>query len=148
MIAVAKNGLTLPRYQNYSLTFERQLTNNMRLDVSYIANRGSRLTNNWQSMGVAANMLDPSVLSLGANTLSSPCNSTVAVAGVCAGGVALPYSTFNGDVAQALRRYPQYQNILWRDVPTGSSMYNALEVVLNSVSRTESSSVPATLTPG
>jgi len=24
--------LTLPRYQNYSLTFERQLTNNMRLD--------------------------------------------------------------------------------------------------------------------
>jgi len=33
-------------------------------------------------------------------------------------------------VAQALRRYPQYQNILWRDVPTGSSIYNALEVVL------------------
>ena len=60
VIAVAKNGLTLPRYQNYSLTFERQLTNNMRLDVSYIANRGSRLTNNWQSMGIDANMLDPS----------------------------------------------------------------------------------------
>ena len=34
------------------------------------------------------------------------------------------------NVAQALRRYPQYQNILWRDVPTGSSIYNALEVVL------------------
>lgn len=130
VIAVAKNGLTLPRYQNYSLTFERQLTNNMRLDVSYIANRGSRLTNNWQSLGVGANMLDPSVLTLGANTLSSPCNSTVAVGGICAGGVALPYATFNGDVAQALRRYPQYQNILWRDVPTGSSIYNALEVVL------------------
>ena len=61
VIAVAKNGLTLPRYQNYSLTFERQLTNNMRLDVSYIANRGSRLTNNWQSLGVGANMLDPQV---------------------------------------------------------------------------------------
>jgi len=130
VIAVAKNGLTLPRYQNYSLTFERQLTNNMRLDVSYIANRGSRLTNIWQSLGVGANMLDPSVLALGANTLSSPCNSSVAVAGICPGGVALPYSTFNGDVAQALRRFPQYQNILWRDVPTGSSIYNALEVVL------------------
>jgi hypothetical protein len=102
----------------------------MRLDVSYIANRGSRLTNNWQSLGVGANMLNPSVLSLGANTLSSACNSTVAVAGICPGGVPLPYTTFNGDVAQALRRYPQYQNILWRDVPTGSSIYNALEVVL------------------
>ena len=76
VIAVAKNGLTLPRYQNYSLTFERQLTNNMRLDVSYIANRGSRLTNTWQSLGVGANMLDPQVLALGANTLSSACNST------------------------------------------------------------------------
>jgi Carboxypeptidase regulatory-like domain/TonB dependent receptor len=129
-IAVAKNGLTLPRYQNYSVTFEQQLTNNMRLDVSYIANRGSRLTNNWQSMGIAANMLDPSVLALGANTLGSACNATVAVGGVCPGGVALPYSTFNGTVAQALRRYPQYQNILWRDVPTGSSIYNALEIVL------------------
>ncbi len=129
-IAVAKNGLTLPRYQNYSLTFEQQLTNNMRLDVSYIANRGSRLTNNWQSMGIAANMLDPSVLALGANTLGSACNSTTATAGICPGGVALPYGSFNGTVAQALRRYPQYQNILWRDVPTGSSIYNALEVVL------------------
>ena len=129
-LAVAKNGLTLPRYQNYSLTFEQQLTNNMRIDVSYIANRGSRLTNNWQSMGIQANMLDPSVLSLGANTLGTACNSTVAPTGTCAGGVALPYSTFNGSVAQALRLYPQYQNILWRDVPTGSSIYNALEVVL------------------
>jgi len=130
VIAVAKNGLTLPRYQNYSLTFERQLTNNMRLDVSYIANRGTRLTNNWQSLGVDANMLNPSVLALQANTLASTCNSTVAVGGVCPGGVPLPYATFNGSVAQALRRYPQYQNILWRDVPTGSSIYNALEVVL------------------
>jgi hypothetical protein len=129
-IAVAKNGLTLPRYQNYSLTFEQQLNNNLRLDVSYIANRGSRLTNNWQSLGVAANMLDPSVLALGANTLGSPCNITVAPSGICPGGVALPYATFSGDVAQAMRRYPQYQNILWRDAPTGQSIYNALEVVL------------------
>ena len=130
-LAVAKNGLTLPRYQNYSLTFEHQLTNNMRIDVSYIANRGSRLTNNWQSMGVGANMLDPSVLtSLGTTILGSSCNSTVAVAGMCQGGVPLPYSSFNGSVAQALRSFPQYQNILWRDVPTGQSSYNALEVVL------------------
>ena len=118
MIAVAKNGLTLPRYQNYSLTFERQLTNNMRLDVSYIANRGSRLTNNWQSMGVEANMLDPSVL------------STFTTAQLQGSPTTLPYAGFTGDLAQSLRRFPQYQQINWRDVPTGSSIYNALEVVL------------------
>ena len=33
-------------------------------------------------------------------------------------------------MAQALRKYPQYQNILWRDVPTGKSLYQALEIVL------------------
>jgi hypothetical protein len=126
-LAVAKNGLTLPRYQNWSLTFERELVKNMRLDVSYIANRGTRLPATWQAMGLDANMNDPSVLGLGAAVLNSPCNSTVAVGNTCAGGVALPYSTFNGNVAQALRKYPQYQNIVWRGVPLGSSMYNAVE---------------------
>src|SRR5207237_4071175 len=41
-----------------------------------------------------------------------------------------PFPGFSGDLAQALRLYPQYHNVLWRDVPLGSSMYNALEVVL------------------
>jgi hypothetical protein len=129
-IAVAKNGLTLPRYQNWSLTVERQLTNNMKLDVSYIANRGTRLTDHWQRMGLAANMNDPNILALGSTVLNSTCNSTVAVDGLCAGGVPLPYASFNGNVAQASRRFPQYQNILWRNVPTGASLYNALEIVL------------------
>ncbi|HZP16583.1 MAG TPA: TonB-dependent receptor, partial [Terriglobales bacterium] len=129
-LAVPKNGLTLPRYQNWSLTFERELAKNMRLDISYIANRGTRLPATWQAMGLDANMNDPSVLSLGSAVLNSPCNSAVAVNNTCAGGVPLPYSNFNGNVAQALRKYPQYQNIIWRGVPLGSSMYNALEVVL------------------
>jgi hypothetical protein len=129
-LAVPKNGLTLPRYQNWSLTLERELSRNMTLDVSYIANRGTRLSAPWQAMGVFANMNDPGVLALGATVLNSPCNSTVAPTGTCAGGVALPYSNFNGNVAQALRQFPQYQNIIWRGVPLGSSMYNALEVVV------------------
>jgi len=129
-IAVAKNGLTLPRYQNWSLTLERELTSNMRLDVSYIGNRGTRLTDDWQRMGLAANMNNPAILALGSTVLGSSCNSSVAVGGMCAGGIALPYPSFDGDVAQAARRFPQYQNILWRDVPTGASLYDALELVL------------------
>jgi hypothetical protein len=125
-LAVAKDGLTLPRYQNWSLTFERQLTNSMMLDISYIANRGTRLTDNWQRLGVAANMNNPSVLALGANVLSSDINSPAAVAA----GITAPYPGFVGDVAQALRPFPQYQNIQWRDVPTGKSLYQALEIVL------------------
>jgi hypothetical protein len=131
VIAVSKDGLKLPRYQNWSVTFERQLTDNMRLDVSYIANRGTRLTADWQKMGVAANMNPSSILSMQNSDLTHNCSAGAnAPGGICAGGVPLPYSTFNGTVAQALRTYPQYQNVLWRDVPIGSSMYNALEVVL------------------
>ena len=125
-LAVAKDGINMPRYQNWSLTFERQLTNSMMLDVSYIANRGTRLTDNWQRLGVAANMNDPSVLALGSTLLSSDINSPAAIAA----GITPPYAGFTGDVAQALRPFPQYQNINWRSVPTGKSLYQALEVVL------------------
>jgi hypothetical protein len=121
-LAVAKNGLALPRYQNWSLTFERELSRNMRLDVSYIANRGTRLTAPWQAMGTAANMNDPALLNqFPAHVLGGD---------YAAAGVPAPYPGFAGTAAQALRRYPQYQNILWRDLPLGSSMYNALEIVL------------------
>src|SRR5262249_16233688 len=125
-LAVAKDGINLPRYQNWSLTFERQLTNSMMLDVSYIANRGTRLTDNWQRLGVAANMNDPSVLALGSNLLGKDINSPEGIAA----GIKKPYPTFTGDVAQALRPFPQYQNINWRDVPTGKSLYQSLEIVL------------------
>ena len=104
VIAVAKNGLTLARYQNWSLTFERQLNDNLRLDVSYIANRGTRLTADWQKMGVGANMNPSSILSIPNATLTTQLQcGTTAAGGFCAGGVPLPYDTFNGTVAQALR---------------------------------------------
>jgi hypothetical protein len=35
-----------------------------------------------------------------------------------------------GNVAQALRKYPQYQQIQWRGVPTGESQYHVLELVV------------------
>ena len=49
----AATGMTLPRFQNWSVTYQRQLTSNMMLDVSYIGNRGSRLNHHarrWASM--------------------------------------------------------------------------------------------------
>lgn len=125
-LAVTPDGLTLPRFQNWSATYQRQLTDNMMLDVSYIGNRGTRLNHHWQTLGVDANMNDPRVLALGANVLQSNVNSPVAQAA----GIAPPYPGFQGNVAQALRKYPQYQAIQWRGVPTGRSQYHAVELVL------------------
>jgi hypothetical protein len=75
---------------------------------------------------VDANMNDPSVLALGATVLQSNINSAAAQAA----GIRPPYPGFTGNVAQALRKYPQYQNIAWRGVPVGESKYHALETVL------------------
>ena len=126
VLAVAPDGLTLPRFQNWSVTYQRQLTDNMMLDVSYIGNRGSRLNHHFLTKGVDANSNDPSVLSLGAAVLQSNINSPLAQAA----GITSPYPGFDGTVAQALRRYPQYQQIVWRGVPTGKSQYHAIEAVL------------------
>jgi hypothetical protein len=124
--AVPPDGLTLPRFQNWSLTVRRRLTENMMLDVSYIGNRGSRLNHHGQRAGIDANMNDPSVLGLGAALLNANINSPAAQAA----GFTPPYPGFNGTVAQSLRKYPQYQGINWRGLPVGRSQYHALEVVL------------------
>ena len=50
VLAVPPDGLTLPRFQNWSVTYQRQLNDNMMLDVSYIGNRGSRLNHHLQTL--------------------------------------------------------------------------------------------------
>jgi len=126
IIAVTPDGLTLPRFENWSVTYQRQLTANMMLDVSYIGNRGSRLNHHWERRGVGANMNDPSVLALGTPVLQSNINSPLARAA----NIPIPYPGFNGNVAQALRDFPQYQGIIWRGVPLGKSQYHGLQLTL------------------
>lgn len=120
---LAPGSFNLPRYQNWTLTAERQVGNNIVLDLSYIANRGTRLTNSAGSMGIQDNMNNPSVRSYGSALLTASINSSQAKAA----GIKSPYPGFTGDVAQALRTWPQYQNIDYWAVPTGSSLYNSIE---------------------
>ena len=126
-IAVAEDDLTLPRFQNWSVTVQRQLSDNMVLDVSYIGNRGTRLTNHTSSMGLLANMNHPDVLNFGAGVLNSDINSQAAQDA----GIGLPYPGFSGNVAQSLRPFPQVQSIRWRSVPTGQSIYHSLQTKLD-----------------
>ena len=126
-VGYVASGLTLPRYQNYSFTFQRQLSNTLLFDVSYTANHGTRLPLNGQYLGIPANMNNPSILGLGSALLQSDINSPAAKAA----GVAPPYAGFTGNVAQALRPYPQYQLIDWRAWPIGNSIYHSLQAQLN-----------------
>jgi len=121
-VAVAPDGMLLPRYQNWSLLFERQLTTNVALDVAYVGNHGTRLIAGSTFAGTAANMNNPSVLKLGPALLQADINSQQAQTA----GIQPPYPGFQGDVAQALRPWPQYQTVKWRNLPVGTSHYNAL----------------------
>jgi hypothetical protein len=126
-VAVAKDDLTLPRYQNWSLTYERQLTANVALDISYLGNHATRLpAGAQQSLGLLDNMNDPKILALGPAVLQADIYSPLARAA----GIKVPYSGFTGDVAQALRLFPQYQLIDYRSVPVAVSNYNALQATL------------------
>ena len=122
-----EDGLTLPRYQNWSLTVQRQLQDNMVLDISYIGNHGTRLPADWGYLGTAANMNDPSVLELGSAVLGANINSNTAREA----GISSPYSGFNGNVAQGLRPWPQYFNLIYRDAPIGNSIYHSLQLKLD-----------------
>ncbi len=125
--AIPADELKLPRYQNWSLTIQRQVTENTLADISYVANRGTRLPQHLNFLGPAANMNHPDVLRLGAAVLSAPINSQVARDA----GIAPPYAGFTGNVAQALRPYPQYQFLDYRALPIGWSIYHSLQAKLD-----------------
>jgi hypothetical protein len=126
-VGVDPRTYTMPRYQNWSVSFERQLTQNMAIDVAYVGNHGTRLIDSRSSGGVYDNMNNASVLDLGAGVLNSTFSDGVCQSTAGCGGVAAPYPTFTGDVAQALRPWPQYQTIAWRMLPFGHSRYDALQ---------------------
>jgi hypothetical protein len=122
--AYVPNGLTLPRYQNWSFTVQQQLSNSMLLDITYAGNHGTRLPQDGRYLGVLTNMNDPAVLALGTRVLQADINSDVAKAA----GIPLPYPGFTGNVAQAIRPFPQYQGIGYRALPIGWSNYHSLQV--------------------
>jgi hypothetical protein len=125
--AVPADELVLPRYQNWSFTIQRQVTANTLADVSYVANRGTRLAASPNLLGPAANMNHPDVLRYGAAVLQSDINSDLARQA----GITPPYPGFTGNVAQALRPYPQFQNLDYRALPIGYSSYHSLQVKLD-----------------
>ena len=128
-VGVWPKTYTMPRYQNWSASFQRELSHNMAIDIAYVGNHGTRLIDGRTSAGVYDNMNPDTVLQYGtALTNAAFTNGVPNAAAIAAGFTTPPYPTFTGDLAQALRPWPQYQQINWRSFPFGSSHYNALQV--------------------
>jgi hypothetical protein len=117
-----------PRYQNWNLSVQRSLTSSMVLTLAYVGSNGKQLAG--AGHGIWSNQIDPKYLVLG-NLLNSTANpANVAAAAAILPGVALPFPTFTGTIAQMLRPFPQYGGIADPYGNVGQVNYNALQASL------------------
>jgi len=80
--------------------------------------------------GSWSNQIDPRYLVLG-NLLNQTANpANVAAAAAIVPGVALPFPTFNGTIAQMLRPFPQYGGIADPYGNVGQTIYHAMQASL------------------
>jgi len=130
-VGVYPKTYTMPRYQNWSVSFQRQLNQNMAVDLAYVGNHGTRLIDGRTAAGVYDNMNPASVLGLVPNgndlTNGGFTNGVPNAIATADGFTTPPYPTFTGTLAQSLRSWPQYQQINWRFFPFGNSRYNAFQ---------------------
>ncbi len=117
-------GVTLPRYQNWTISVQRQLTNSLVIDAAYVANHGTRLISP-DALG-NLNQNNPGILQQYPQSVL-----TAQVGTPAANGIAAPYPGFTGTVAQALRPYPQFQSVPQFNAHNGWSTYNSLQLTLS-----------------
>ena len=117
-----------PRYQNWNLSIQRSLTPSLVLTAAYVGSNGKQLAG--AGRGIWSNQIHPRYLALGnlLNATATPAN--IALAQAIFPEVGLPYPTFSGSIAQALRPFPQYGGIADPYGNVGQSNYNALQASL------------------
>ena len=109
-----------PRIHQWSINVQHELPKGFLLDVAYSANRGYNLNST-----IYLNQVPPNFLGLGAllgRRITDP--------EVVARGFRKPYSAFpdTGTLAQALRPYPQFQEIPDHYGALGKRWYDSLQV--------------------
>lgn len=144
-VAVSPNNYEMPRWQDWSVSFQHQWRSDISIDVAYVGNHGTRLPDDRASAGLLQNENPASVLNYGAAVLAARIVNGVPDPVAAAAGIQSPYPGFNGSVAQALRPFPQYQGILWRKTHDGKSIYNSLQAQFNKHGRHSSFTVSYTL---
>jgi len=121
----------LPAYDNFNFSIQRQLGSSMFAEIQYSGVMGEHL----QTELLDYNQINPSYLTAFGTVAQSitVLNSQITSPTGIASGVKLPYPTFTGTVAQALRPFPQYNVIdtyAGQGDHSGHSTYNAAIVKL------------------
>ena len=113
----------IPAYsQNISFEIGRELPRGISLRAAYVGNLSRRLVTR---QGADINGMPLQFLSFG-DLLNADIDSAEAQAA----GIPKPYPSYTGSVAQALRPFPQYQNIHVFGAQFGNATYHALQMNL------------------
>lgn len=126
------NGFHTGRTLQYSVDVQRELPYRFVASIGYIGHRADRLRSNFGR----PNALPLNALKLGNEILRTNINDVTAQQRAYAAsvGVTIPssagavYPGFNGNVAQALRPFPQYGRVIDILESEGESDYNALQI--------------------
>jgi hypothetical protein len=129
------NGFRTGRTLQYTIDLQRELPFNLVGSVAYIGHRADRLRSNFGR----PNALTLNQLQLGNEILRTNINAVTAQQRAYAAsiGVTIPananavYAGFNGDVAQAIRPFPQYGRVIDILESEGESEYNALQLKID-----------------
>ncbi|MBS1810696.1 MAG: TonB-dependent receptor [Acidobacteria bacterium] len=108
-----------PRIYNWSLNIQHEIKGFL-IDIAYVGNRGRGLASS-----LFINQVDPKYLALGSllrQRIDSPA--------VIAAGFKKPYAAFpdSQTLAQALRPFPQYFNVVERNSGDGQTWYDSLQI--------------------
>jgi hypothetical protein len=134
-VEVDRRALRLGYSEAFNFGVQQQLTPNMRFELSYVGNRGHRLTDTslaWNETSTA-NFLKVVDANPGINTFNDYVFSPSDAAGY---GVPFPYPNFWGPALAATAPLPQmsaaevdywyYPNLQYAGVPMGQSFYDSL----------------------
>jgi hypothetical protein len=108
-----------PMVQNWNFGIQYELPWQVKVEANYVGNRGTRLNEPQYLFGL--NQVKPSNLALG-DTLLEDINDHPEIG--------KPYPSFEGTVADSLRRFPQYYNVTTHRLNGGFSTYNAFQLTV------------------
>jgi Carboxypeptidase regulatory-like domain len=126
MVSVSPQSLVLGRIQQWNAGVEMELTNNTRLSVNYLSNRGSRLHDG----GLQSNQPDPVAYS---NLLKSghEWDWVWDPSSAAAAGVPYPYPGYSNESFMALSPFPQVATqwgpLYYVGSPLGISAYDSFQ---------------------
>jgi len=136
-----KEALRPAQYDTWTMSMQRELRKGLTFEVDYNGSKGSHLQANLLNINqVPLAKVNELIARFGAAGAVALLNSNITSATAVAAGITPPYPAFTTasqstkSVAQALRPYPQYTNIVTSNGggdKTGRSMYHAAVLKLN-----------------